>query len=160
MTEAEKAPSRAVKLRVNVAGHAGDAVSLFCAFDPANEVLIVAVANPYEAGQREGFLRVTTQEQDECFDAVFLEEDMRDAINAFFGLDALQLISLSEKARQHDPKHRIERDGIDEHGTKFRINPDITNAQVAVLIASFYAKRQRNVARTSNLMKILLDEEY
>lgn len=156
----EPAKSTAVKMRVNVAGHVGDAVSLFCAFDPATDVLVVARAVPYEATQREGFLRITTQAQDAHHDAVFSEDDMREAINAFFGLAALQLISLSETARQHDPAHKIERDGIDEHGTKYKIHPDTSNAQVAVLIASFYAKRQRHVAASGSMMKLLLDEDY
>lgn len=150
----------AVKMRINVAGFLGNPVSMMCAFDPATDVLLIARANDYETTDRAGFLRITTQDKDAFFDAVFPEDDMREAITSYFGLDSLSLINLTDHVRQHEPKNRIERNGIDDHGPVYRINPDITNGQIAVLIASYYAKRQRNVVAVSSFMKLMLDDEY
>lgn len=147
----------AVKMRINVAGYLGNAVSMMCAFDAATDVLLVARAGEYEAGDRAGFLRITTQDKDAFYDAIFPEEEMREAITAYFGLDSLNLINLTDSVRQHEPKNRIERNGIDDHGPVYRINPEITNGQIAVLIASYYAKRQRNVASVGAFFGMLTD---
>jgi hypothetical protein len=152
--------TEAVKMRVNVAGFLGNAVSMMCAFDAATDVLLVARAAEYEAGDRPGFLRITTQDNDAHFDAVFPEDDMRDAITAYFGLDSQGLINLTDSVRQHEPKNRIERNGIDDHGPVYRINPDITNGQIAVLIASYYAKKQRSVSAVTSFMKLMIDDDY
>lgn len=137
-------------------GYAGPPVTLFAAFDPATDVLaIVKQAPEYESGPRDGFLKISSQERDAHHDALFLEENTRQAITAFFELDALKLISISEKAQRSNPLSKIERDGMDEKGIKYRIAPDITNAQVAVLAASFYAGAQRGAAAAQDFMEDL-----
>ena len=56
---------KTVKMRVNVAGYTGKAVSLYCAYDAETDVLLIAKEGVYEAKPREGFLRVTNQDRDE-----------------------------------------------------------------------------------------------
>jgi hypothetical protein len=59
-----------IKMRVNIAGFAGSAISMFCAYDPATDVLLLArVANEYEAGPRDDFLKITNVSSDTAFDA-------------------------------------------------------------------------------------------
>ena len=142
-----------VLMRVNIVGFAGSPSTLFCAFDPNTDMLAIIKEHPeYEAGAREGFLKISSQSRDEHFDALYAEDNTRDAINAFFELDALKLISISAKAQRCNPLNKIERDGMDEGGMKYRIAPDITNAQVAVLAASFYAGSQRGAAASMDFM--------
>jgi hypothetical protein len=47
----------AVLMRVNIAGYAGQAVSVFCAYDPGTDVLAVSRSAEYEGGERAGFLQ-------------------------------------------------------------------------------------------------------
>ena len=149
---------KTVKMRVNVAGYTGKAVSLYCAYDAETDVLLIAKEGVYEAKPREGFLRVTNQDRDETYDAVFPEDETREAINAFFSLDAMNVLSLTDTMKRHDPKNRIERDGMDERGMRYKIDPSITNGQLAVLIACYYAKRQKNVASVAGFMEYVLHE--
>jgi hypothetical protein len=134
-----------VLIRVNIAGYGGSPVSMFCAYDPDTDILAVSREAEYEGGQRNGFLKITNQDRDEAFDALYTEEQTKSAIGAFFELDALKLLVISTKAQRCNPLNKIERDGMDEGGMKYRIAPDISNGQVAVMAASWYANTQRGV---------------
>lgn len=133
-----------VLMRVNIAGYAGDPVTLFCAWDRSTDLLLVGRTVPYEGGARDGFLLITNQARDAAFDVVITEEELRDAIDAFFALDSLGLINFKEEVQRANPTSKLERDGVDASGTKYRLAPDITNAHVATLIASLYVGRQRD----------------
>ena len=145
-----------VKMRVNVAGYKGAPASIFAAYDPAADILLVAREATYEGGERAGFLKVTNQVRDAAHDAMFTEDDTRDAINAYFELDALKLLTLGQSVQRCSPDSKIERDGMDEGGMKYRIHPDISNAQVAVLFAALYAGRQRSVGVAQDFMAEML----
>lgn len=144
MTQDGKQP--ATKIRVNCAGYQGKAVSVFAAYDPSTDVLAIVRESSYEVAPREGFLRVTTRAADPTHDMVFSEDETKAAIAAFFDLDAMQLVQYMDGLTRLNPTHRIEHNGMDEHGVVYRISPDITNGQVAVLIAAYAAHRQRSVA--------------
>jgi hypothetical protein len=141
-------------MRVNAAGYIGEPVSLMCSFDPSTDILAVVKKMPaYEDSDRAGYLRVTTQERDAAHDAVFLEDDTRDAILAYFDMRQMGHLNLVKDMASHQPENSIEREGMDEHGMKFRVKPEITNAQFAVLVACFYAKKQREVAAIGEVMQ-------
>lgn len=148
-----KAKKSSILMRVNIVGYAGAPATLFCAFDSETDTLAVIKESPeYEAGPRDGFLKISSQDRDLSHDALFTEADTRSAINAFFELEALKLISISPGVQRCNPANKIERDGMDEGGMKYRISPDITNAQVAVLAAAHYAGAQRGNAAALDFM--------
>lgn len=144
MTDETQKP-KFVFIRVNAAGYAGEAKSLICSFDPATDMLLVMKEVPYEDGERPGFLHVTTQVQDRHRDMLFGEDETRDAINAFYGLEGLRLVSLQGDVARLNPSNAIERDGMDESGMKFRFRDSIENGHYAVLIAAYVAQKQRDV---------------
>jgi hypothetical protein len=145
-----------IKMRVNVAGYKGAPASIFAAYDPASDILLVARESAYEGGERAEFLKITNQARDAAQDALFTEDDTRSAIAAYFELDALKLITLGVTVQRCSPDSKIERDGMDEHGMKYRIHPDISNAQVAVLFAALFAGRQRSVGVAQDFMDEML----
>lgn len=145
-----------VKMRVNVAGYKGAPASIFAAYDPSSDILLVARESAYEGGERADFLKLTNQSRDTAHDAVFTEDDTRAAITAYFELEALKLITLGSAVQRCNPESKIERDGMDEGGMKYRIHPDISNAQVAVLFASLFAGRQRSVGVAQDFMDEML----
>lgn len=145
-----------IKMRVNVAGYAGEAVTLYGAYDPSNDVLLVAKEDKYADGPRPGFLLITNQERDQAREALFTEDDFSEAINAFFELDGLRLLTLSDSVKRHNPSARIERDGINESGVKYRISPDMTCGQVGVMVACLFANRQRGVRSAADFFNELI----
>lgn len=136
-----------VLIRVNIAGFQGEPATVFGAYDPANDMLaILRLGKEYEGGPRDGFLKITNQQRDASYDAIYTEEETRDSILAFFSMESLKLVQLKGDAQRCNPTTMIERDGMDAAGLKFRFAPGISNQQVAVLAACLYAERQRAVA--------------
>lgn len=136
--------SNAVMMRVNISGYGGKAASVFAAFDRDTDLLmIVREAAEYEHHAREKFLHITNQPHDSHHDAVFTDEETKDAITAYLELEGLGLLKFGAKSSRAAPGNKIERDGMDAGGMKYRIQPDILNVQVAVLAACLYANRQR-----------------
>lgn len=145
--------SEPVKMRVNVAGFQGEAASLFCAYDPSNDLLLVAREGAeYESTRREGFLHISNQQRDEAIDAHFSNDDLQDAIKAYFEMDSMRLLTIASGAQRANPSSKIERDGLDASGPRYRIAPDMSNAQVATLVACRYAVQQRDIAAASDMM--------
>ena len=142
-----------IKIRVNVAGYAGQAVSVFCAYDPATGVLLVARSADYEGGDRDGFLKVTTSASDSAHDMLVLPDQTKAAIEAYFDLQTMGLLTLGDAAQRFNPSSKIERDGLDESGPKYRVAPDITSGQVAVLLACMVARQQRAHAVAADSFK-------
>lgn len=144
--------SAPVMLRVNIAGFVGDPATVFGAFDPATDMLAVLyIGNEYEAGAREGFLKITNQQRDAAYDAFYSEEEIRESIVSYFEMDSLKLLTLKGDAQRCNPTSKLERDGMDVGGLKFRFHPEITNQQVAVLAACLYATRQRSFGMMNDL---------
>lgn len=140
-----------VMMRINIAGFQGEPATLFGAYAPDTDMLaIVKIAKGYEGGARDGFLKITNQSRDASYDAVFTEEETRDAIMAYFNLDSLKLLTLKGEATRCNPGNKIERDGMDDTGLKFSFHPEITNQQVAVLAACLFANRQRAVSQMAD----------
>jgi hypothetical protein len=150
---------KAILMRVNIAGYADKPATVFAAYDPATDMLAISrVGKEYEPGPRDGFLKITNQERDESYDGVYTEEETFESIQAFFAMENLGLLSLKNDVQRYNPAHKIERDGMNESGLKYRFAIDITNAQVAVIAACLYANRQRSVAQASSFaedMRIL-----
>jgi hypothetical protein len=139
MSEATKP----VLIRVNMSGYKGAAVSIFAAFDPRTSVLSAAREHPkLEEADRPGFLRISNQVDDPHRDALFNEDELSDAIRAYHDMRAGGRLVMAPALQRHDPSNRIEADGVDERGTKYRISSDITAGQVAILAACWYARRQ------------------
>jgi hypothetical protein len=146
-----------VKLRVNIAGFAGPAASIYCGYDPNTDMLLVGkAAELYEGTRRAGFLHITNQDRDAAVDAVFSNEDMMEAITAYFELEALGLLVIAAESQRFNPQSKIERDGLDTGGPKYRVAPDMSNGQVAVLVACRYAKQQRSIAESLDAFSEIL----
>lgn len=144
---------QAVKIRVNIAGYSGTPVSLFCAFDPATDVLLVGRAGEYEGSDRDGFLKVTNIGSDAAFDMLFEGDQTKEAIEAYFEMESMRMLNMGEAVQRFSPASQIERDGMDEAGPKYRVAPSITSGQVAVLVACLTAHRQRGHVAASEAFK-------
>ena len=140
-------------IRVNIIGYGGVPASLLCALDTSTGMLRVSDDREIEPGGRPGWLLITNSVSDESADAFFRRDMLRDAIAAFFDMDSVGLVSLASKAVRADPRSKIEADGIDERGTKYRIKSDCGNRQVAVLAACWFAQMQLSISDSIDLMR-------
>lgn len=147
-----------VNFRINIAGFAGSAITLFAAYSFDKDLLLVAKEAPeYEGGARDGFLKITNQARDGAYDALFnADVEMADAIKSFFDFEGMHRLTLSQAVQRHGPGTKIERDGFSDTGQKYRIAPDMSCGQVAVMVACLMADRQRGVAAAESFAMDML----
>lgn len=151
MSESEK--DSTVLIRVNIAGFSGEPASLYGAFDHEDDLLLISDTKDYDPGDAADMLKISNQERDTHRDDLVSDDDLQAAIRAFFEMDGLKLLVIGEKAARHNPSNKIERDGVDEGGVRYRISPDITCSQVAVMFACLAASRQRTVTGALSIME-------
>jgi hypothetical protein len=143
--------SDSIRLQANIGGFGGagsgaHAVTVLGEMLLDSQILLIDAAVNVRAGaaekRYEGCAVVTNNAASEDRDALFTEENLRQAVGDYFDFQARGLLSLDGDARQFDPASGIEMDGIDERGRKYRFNSTITNGQVAVLVLCWFAQEQ------------------
>lgn len=142
------------QIQANITGYEGAACSLFAAYDEHTRILVMGALGEYRPQRREGCLVITNMGENER-DAFFSEAQLSDAIRAFYLLRSSQAadnksprLIFNDRAMRAHPESVIERDGMDERGTKYRIAEGITNAQIAALAICHYAVRSDTVQST------------
>lgn len=132
------------------AGSAGGAETILAGYDLDSGVLLVDGARSEEPGtvaaRDDDSVVVTNDVALVDHDQLFLEDQFREAITAYFSLQASGQLEIDTALMRHSPAGKIEPDGVDEKGRKFRVAPDISNGQLAIIALCWLALRQRNVA--------------
>lgn len=125
--------------------------TLTAMFDTVSGVLLVMSAKAMPAGAPEmrqrGHAVVTDNGNADDYDALFTEDQIRDAISDYFSFSGRGLLQFDGGAERMNPTSKIEADGVDERGRKYRVAADINNGQVAVLVLCWFAVRQAGFAR-------------
>jgi hypothetical protein len=150
-----------IPIQASIVGYSGKPCTLFSAYDEDSQVLVVSVEADYRTQRRDGCM-IITNNTDIDRDGLFTEDDLKDAINAFYGLHSgvandgqSSRLVFSDKAARANPGNSIEKDGIDSSGQKFRISESITCAQIAALATCWYAHSR---VGTVNKMLNMADE--
>jgi hypothetical protein len=121
-----------IRVQAIVSGYQGAAVNLLGALDPKTGLFIVAKEQGIDE-RTEGALTVSNNTRLEDRDRLFDEDKLQRAIHLFFSLRGQGLLELLPAVTKHDPGTRIESDGMNERGTKYRLAPEMSNGNVAVL---------------------------
>ena len=141
-----------VNMRVNVAGFGGNPVSLFAVFAPDTGDLVCTECLDMQMGEVQGFLHVSTPGAEVACDMRFTENDLSQAIQDFFMMDGMKSVFLDGKIQRLQPTNKIQADGVDINGVKYKLDGTVQNSHVAVLAACFAAQRQRRVATSIEAM--------
>lgn len=96
----------------------------------------------YRESPDEGFAFVTNLRL-KNYDCLFKEEHLADAITGYKEAEGMGTILLADDVSKYRP--RIEVDGVDTQGQKYRLHSDIGNAEVAVLALAHFMSRQRGI---------------
>jgi hypothetical protein len=121
----------AIVIQAQITGYDGRAVNLLGALD--TDTGYIMVHEELRANERNETAIFVTNDPRAERDSLFTEEKLQEAIRLFFRAKASDLLELDESLSKHDPSHKIENDGVDERGSKYRLAPEITNGNVAVL---------------------------
>lgn len=145
-----------VRIQAEITGYQGQAINLLGALDTDSGLFIVAKELPM--GERiDGAMVVSNDPRSERRDSMFTEDKIQDAIRLFFRAQATGMIELLQSMSKHDPAHRIEAQGLDEHGTKYRLSPDVSNGNVAVLALIFAADNTYKAASATDFSNELAE---
>lgn len=107
--------------------------------------------------RRPGYAVVTNNSAAPDFDIVFTENDLRDAIADYYGFAGRGLLVLESPVSNFNPASKIEPDGLDERGRKYRIAQDMSNGQVAVMVLCWFAARQSGFASQLEAFDDMMD---
>jgi len=84
-----------------------------------------------------------------AYDCLFLEEHLSAAIRSYKEMEGQGLLTYSDDSMKFTP--RVETDGIDERGQKYRLDQSISNGQMAVLAIVHFVSRQQAITSTATL---------
>lgn len=133
-----------MKFVVSISGYGTNGakpVSLVCFHDTQSDFLIVDSEMEFVEARPVDFALVTNLPL-QTRDFLFTEEHIRDSIRDYYARDGQGIIDIDDALMRFRPDGKIERDGIDERGPKFRLSPDIGNGEVAVLAAVAFVGAQ------------------
>lgn len=131
---------------VGASARSGDRpTTVFGALDRASGVLLIDLSRELKPGmvevRRRGASFVTNDAAVADFDQLFTEADLKDAIDAYFYFNSRGVLELESAVQRFNPETKIEADGMDEGGRKYRIAPDISNGQLGVIVMCWFARR-------------------
>lgn len=144
-----------INLQATIGGLAAQASvtaeAIFGALDPTTGVLLVDMSKTIKPGARETRLTdcavLTNNASCDDYDSLFTEEDIRDAIGDYYSFAGRGLLRLDASVARFDPASKIEPDGLDDRGRKYRIATDMSNGQLAVIALCWFAVRQSGFSR-------------
>ena len=134
-----------ILIQAEINGYGGPAVNLLGVLDAQTGFIIIS--QELKIGVRvPGALFTTNDARAPGRDRHFVEDLFSSSIRTFFRATSMQMLEIMPKVSKHDPTRKIEAAGVDEHGTKYRLAPDIPNGCVAVLALVDAAESSRAAA--------------
>ncbi|MBV4524399.1 hypothetical protein KVG88_30455 [Pseudomonas sp. SWRI74] len=139
-----------MKIMASVSGYSGDSVTLLALLDPATGVLAIAKkTRDFREVADEGYAFVTNTRTD-AYDCLFTEDHWAQAIRDYQVAEGNETVKLGDEAARFSP--RIETDGVDDRGQKYRLHADLTNGEVAVLALVHFQQRQLAISAVDSVM--------
>ena len=124
---------------------------LYGALDMGSGVLMIDVAQSIKPGVKPKRYKESAMATDDAtaedYDILFTEDLLQDAIRDYFSFAGRGVLDIGDAVQRHNPASKIEADGLDEHGRKFRLAQDITNGQIAVIVLCWFALKQDGYAK-------------
>lgn len=134
------------KIQATITGYRGKPCTVLSIYYKNLGVLVISKIVAYRQDRVEGASVITNVPRINR-DALFEEADMKQAIVCFKSQkgkvtpDGMQGIVFDDGAGRADPESRIESDGIDVSGERFKIASDVSNEQIAVLATCLFVDR-------------------
>lgn len=151
-----------MRIQATISGFTGEAVTLLSVLHEDTGVLVIAKKVRFreeriEAPEGEPQFAVVTNLDLPDMDMRFTDAHLRNAIRDYFTRRAQGTLDMAEGVRQFEPDQRIEQDGVDENGRRYRISSDISNAQIAVLATVAFISNQGGIRAVTSAMDELAE---
>lgn len=147
---------KTIRMQAQISGFFGKACNLLAALDAESGLIIVSKELPLD--QRvPGALLTTNDPRSDSRDRLFDDDKIAHAIRLYFRASTSGLLELLPAVKKYDPETRIENDGMNEHGAKYRLNPEMANGAVAVLALLDAADVSMNAEGASQMSREMAD---
>ncbi|MCP5245685.1 MAG: hypothetical protein H6937_06980 [Burkholderiales bacterium] len=147
-----------VKIQSTFIGYNGGACTVYSILYTEKSVLAVGVQGKYQTNRRDEQHIVITNDPDIDRDKLFTDDNIKDAISAFYALEngvshdgKSSRLVFSDRAARANPKSAIEKDGIDTSGPRYRISESVTCGQMAVLATCLHALKAGKVEQALDM---------
>lgn len=152
-----------ITLQVEINGYKGPAVNLLAACDAgepgdAEATGLVIVSQELPPGSREPGAMVTSNDpRAAARDLLFDESMIAAAIDLYFRAESTGMLELLAPVQKHNPSGAVQVRGVAAAGTRYELNPDLTNGQVAVLALMYASHRSLSVEDTTDFADEMAD---
>lgn len=140
-----------------ISGFQGQAVALASVLDEKTGVLVVAKQLAYREDRPKPDMALVSNLDLQSCDFLFSDKHLRDAIRSYFTRRSQGMLEIDSALGRYLPDNRIEQDGVDESGRKFKISPDIDNGQIAVLATVAFIEAQKPISAAIDMANELSD---
>lgn len=119
-------------VQAQIVGYHGRPVNLLGMLD--KQTGLILIGKELEANQQhQGAIFVTNDAKTALRDQLFETDHLRDALELYFARDGSGRLAMVASTERYKPAHKIERDGYNERGARYRLADDVSNGNVAVL---------------------------
>lgn len=140
-----------------ISGYQGPPIALASVLDESTGVLVIAKQLSYREDRPAPDMAVVSNLDLKACDFLYTDARLRDSIRAYFARRGQGTLEIESILGRYMPDNKIEQDGVDESGRKFRISPDIDNGQIAVLATVAFVEAQKPIAHSISAMDELAD---
>lgn len=133
-------------------GYSGEPATVLSVYDAAERLAVGSIKN-YEKERRPGCVVITNDTTLER-DLFFTEEMLLEAIQAYFTLrngiaaDKGNRLVIGPANNRASPEGAVQPLEVTPAGRKYQVNPDISNAQMALIATCYFAVNAVAIAKT------------
>ena len=153
--------STKTQIQATFSGYGGTPCTLFSVYDQTRRILVIAKEARFRTDRHEKCV-VLTNDSSIPRDRLFTDDDLMPAISAFYALrqgvaddGKTARLTFTDSAQRANPEGAIDRDGIEAHGPRYRVNESVTCMQVAALATCLYAMGADSVEQSVTMAERL-----
>ena len=142
-------------IQATFVGYQGEPCTVFSVYDSTERLAVGAIKN-YQKARREGCVVITNDTTLER-DLFFTDEMLAEAISGYFTLrngiakDGGNRLVIGQTNNRASPEGAVQALEVSTNGRKYQINPEISNAQMALLATCYYALSATAIVETIEL---------
>lgn len=146
-----------MKIQSCIMGFGGKPSCVLSLYDETSGVLVVSKIVPHRKDRFDDCLVISNTELP-AREVLYDEGKFNESISTYLEMKNCGLIDILPGASQSDPGNAFETEGVRETGRRiYRFNPDMSNAQVAVIATAWYVKQAQSVSKVLSMQSRLLD---
>lgn len=154
-----------MNIQVSIGGFAAQATTIIGQLNERTGVLVLVkevkyreTRIPQKSEQDPVFALVSNLDLPDL-DFRFEDTHVRDAIRSYFTRKSQMTLDIvpDQGLQRHMPDMKIEMEKVDEGGRRYRVAPDITNGQIAILAAVAFVDRQQALPAAISMADELAD---